>query len=66
MTSVFNGKSPKTRDTHTYCRAFGSVAVTTCCNDLGLSRDNIVMDVVIVLHALNWAVMVGRIKIFVT
>ena len=27
-----------TRDTHTYCRAFGSGAVTTCFYDLGLSR----------------------------
>ena len=50
-----HGSSPRTRDIHTYCRAFGSGAVTTCCNDLGLSRDNIVMDVVIVLDALNWA-----------
>ena len=29
--------SPKTRDTHTCCRAFGSGAVTTCFYDLGLS-----------------------------
>ena len=27
-----------TRDTHKLCRAFGSGAVTTCFNDLGLSR----------------------------
>ena len=27
-----------TRDTHTYCGAFGSRAVTTCSYDLGLSR----------------------------
>ena len=27
-----------TRDTHTYCRAFDSGAVTTCFNALGLSR----------------------------
>ena len=26
------------RDTHTYCRAFGNGAVTTCSYDLGLSR----------------------------
>ena len=30
--------SPRTRDTHTYCRAFSSGAVTTCFYDLGLSR----------------------------
>ena len=30
--------SPRTRDTHTYCRAFDSGAVTTCFNYLGLSR----------------------------
>ena len=30
--------SPRTRDTHTYCRAFGNGAVTTCLNDLGLLR----------------------------
>ena len=30
--------SPRTPDTHTYCRAFGSGAVTTCFYDLGLSR----------------------------
>ena len=30
--------SPGTRDNYTYCRAFGSGTVTTCCNDLRLSR----------------------------
>ena len=37
--SVYNGhlQGPGT-DTHTYCRAFGSRAVTACFNDLGLSR----------------------------
>ena len=30
--------SPRTCDTHTYCRAFFSRAVNTCFNDLGLSR----------------------------
>ena len=30
--------SPRTRDTHTYCRAFGSGVFTTFFNDLGLSR----------------------------
>ena len=30
--------SPKTRDIHTYCRVFGSEAVTICLNDLGMSR----------------------------
>ena len=30
--------SPRTRDTHTYYRAFSSGAVTTSFNDLGLSR----------------------------
>ena len=29
---------PRTRDTHTYWRAFSSGAVTTCFNNLGLSR----------------------------
>ena len=33
--------SPRTRDTNTYCRAFGSGAVITCFNDLGLSRPGI-------------------------
>ena len=33
--SVYNG--PKTRDTHTYCRAFSNEAVTICFYDLGLS-----------------------------
>ena len=28
----------RTRDTHTCCRAFGSGTVSTCFNDLGLSR----------------------------
>ena len=28
--------SPRTRDTHTKCRAFGSGAVATCFKDLGL------------------------------
>ena len=36
--SVYNGLSPRTRDIHTCCRAFGSGAVTTCFYDLGLSR----------------------------
>ena len=30
--------SPRTRDTHTYCRASGSGAVTTCFYDLRLPR----------------------------
>ena len=30
--------SPRTRDTHTHCQAFGSWAVTTCFYDLGPSR----------------------------
>ena len=30
--------SPRTRDTHTYCRTFSSGAVTTCFYDWGLSR----------------------------
>ena len=30
--------SPKTHDTHTYCRVFCGGAVTTCFNTLGLSR----------------------------
>ena len=30
--------SPKARDTHTYCRALSSGAVTTCFKDWGLSR----------------------------
>ena len=30
--------SPRTSDTHAYCRAFGSGAFTTFFNDLGLSR----------------------------
>ena len=30
--------SPRTRDTHTLCHAFGRGDVTTCFNDLGLSR----------------------------
>ena len=30
--------SPRTRDTHTCCRAFGCGAVTTSFNDLGLSQ----------------------------
>ena len=30
--------SPRTRDTHTCCRAFGSVAVTTCVYYLSLLR----------------------------
>ena len=30
--------SPRSRDTHTYYRAFRSGAVTTCFYDLGLSR----------------------------
>ena len=30
--------SPRTRDTHTYCRAFGSGAVSFSVFDLGLSR----------------------------
>ena len=29
--------SPRTRNTHTLCRAFGTGAVTTCFNDLGMS-----------------------------
>ena len=33
----FKWSFPSTRDTHTYCRAFGSGAVTTCFNDSGLS-----------------------------
>ena len=32
------GLSPKTRDIHTCCRAFGSGTVTACFNDLGLSH----------------------------
>ena len=32
-----NGSSSRTRDTHTYCGAFSSGAVTTCFYDLGLS-----------------------------
>ena len=35
---LWHGASPRTRDTYTYCRAFGSWAVTTCFYDLGLSR----------------------------
>ena len=35
LASVYNGHL---RDTHTYCRAFGSGAVTTRFNDQGLSR----------------------------
>ena len=34
----FLRSSPRTRDIHTCCRAFGSGTVTTCVNDLGLSR----------------------------
>ena len=30
--------SPRTYDTHTYCRTFGSGAVTTCFNNLDPSR----------------------------
>ena len=30
--------SPRTPDTHTYCRSFSSGAVTTCFYDLDLSR----------------------------
>ena len=30
--------SPRTRDNHTYCRAFVIGAITICFNDLGLSR----------------------------
>ena len=30
--------SPRTRDIHTYCRAFGSESVTTSFNNLGMSR----------------------------
>ena len=30
--------SPRTRDTHNFCHTFDSGAVTTCFNDLGLSR----------------------------
>ena len=30
--------SPRTRETHTYCRAFSSGAVTNCFYDLGLWR----------------------------
>ena len=30
--------APRIRDNHTYCRAFGSGAVSTCFNDLGLLR----------------------------
>ena len=30
--------SPRTRETHTYCRACCSGAVTTCFNDIGLLR----------------------------
>ena len=33
--------SPRTRDTHTCCRAFGSGTVTTCLKDSGLSRSGI-------------------------
>ena len=33
--------SPRTRDTHTCCRAFDSGAVTTCFYDSGLSRPGI-------------------------
>ena len=29
---------PKTRDTHTYCRAFSSASVTTCFYEFSLSR----------------------------
>ena len=29
---------PRTRDTHTHCRAYGNGDVTTCLYDLGLSR----------------------------
>ena len=35
--SVYIGH-PRIRDTHIYCRAFNSAAVTTCFYDLGLSR----------------------------
>ena len=34
----FIWSSPRIRDTHTYCRVFGSRAVTTCFNDLCMSR----------------------------
>ena len=37
----FNWSSPRTCDTHTCCRAFGSWAVTICFYDLGLSRPGI-------------------------
>ena len=33
--------SPRSRDSHTCCRAFGSGAVSTCFNDLGHSRPGI-------------------------
>ena len=38
---LFISSSRKTRDNHTYCRAFGSGLVTTCFNDLSLSRSGI-------------------------
>ena len=34
---LWHGTSPRTSDTHTYCWAFSSGAVTTCFYDLGLS-----------------------------
>ena len=37
-TSVYNDHLQRTPDTHTYCRAFRSGAVTTLFYDLGLSR----------------------------
>ena len=52
---LWHGSSPRTHDTHTYCRSFGSGAVTTCFNYLSVSRGNIVMDVGIVVDALNRA-----------
>ena len=30
--------SPRTRDSHTYCREFGGGSITTCFNDIGMSR----------------------------
>ena len=33
--------SPRTRDTHTCCQGLGSGAITTCFNDVGLSRPGI-------------------------
>ena len=59
---LWHGSSPRTHDTHTYCRSFGSGAVTTCfnscqycngCRDCGRCTE-------------SGGVMVGRIKIFVT